>query len=89
LPWFQEITYTACLFLDVDSRRCLVYPARPLVCRLFGQVWHLPCPIAPAPAERDVRELLAAYTSQPLHTFQEWMMAAGLFNFETLIGKDC
>lgn len=46
-PWPGDstgATYTACRFLDLDSGRCLVYEARPLICRLFGHVEWLPCP---------------------------------------------
>lgn len=86
LFWFEEITYTACLFLDIETRLCAIYPARPLICRLFGHVAHLPCPIEKVPVSLDADELLTAYTSQPLHTFQEWMMINNIFNFEDLLG---
>ncbi len=33
-----------CRFLDRDSRWCVIYPVRPLICRLFGLVEWLPCP---------------------------------------------
>lgn len=88
LPWFEEVTYTACLFLDVKTQLCLVYPARPLICRLFGLMRHLPCPL-----ERVTETypngvaLLDAYTRQPLMTFQEWMAANGVFNFDDLLGE--
>ena len=87
LPWFEEISYTACLFFDVETRFCLIYPARPLICRLFGRVKHLPCPIDAVPADRNADHLLAVYTRQPLMTFQAWMAASGVFNFDDLLGK--
>ena len=34
-----------CRFRDSVRGRCLIYPVRPLVCRLMGHVWWLPCPI--------------------------------------------
>lgn len=86
LPWFEETTYTACLFLDVNTRLCLIYPARPLVCRLFGRVKHLPCPEGKVPSDFDAEHLIEAYYSQPLRTFQEWMMWNGVFNFADLLG---
>lgn len=78
LPWFEAITYTACLFLDIDTRLCLIYPARPLICRLFGHIAHLPCPTGQAPADPGADARLAAYTRQPLKTFQEWMAGHGV-----------
>ncbi|MHB9132037.1 MAG: YkgJ family cysteine cluster protein [Armatimonadota bacterium] len=84
--WFEETTYTACLFHDVDSGFCLIYPARPLVCRVFGRVRHLPCPENKVPADLDVARVLQAYTAQPLRTFQEWMMLFNIFNFTDLLG---
>ncbi len=84
--WFEEITYTACLFLDMESKLCLVYPARPLICRLFGRVRHLPCPIARAPQDLQADGALKIYTDLPLKTFQEWMMEHRVFNFDDLLG---
>ncbi|MEI7831621.1 MAG: YkgJ family cysteine cluster protein [bacterium] len=84
--WFEEITYTACLFLDNETDRCLIYSVRPLICRLFGRVKHLPCPINKCPADIDAREILKSYTELPLHTFQQWMCLHHMFNFEDLLG---
>lgn len=84
-PWFEDISYTACLFLDVETDLCLIYPARPLICRLFGRVPHLPCPIELAPADLDPARMLDAYTAQPLRTFQAWMAAQHVFNFADLL----
>lgn len=86
IDWFEGISYTACLFLDIDSSLCLIYPARPLVCRLFGRVKHLPCPEGLVPADIDARRIIQAHVSQTLHTFQEWMAESGSFNFHDLIG---
>lgn len=87
LPWFEHITYTACLFHDTDTRRCLIYPARPLICRLFGLMPHLPCPKGRVTAHYPSADaLLEAYYQQPLSTFPEWMAAHGVFDFDGLIG---
>lgn len=48
VPWpgtDEKVTYQACRFLDQRNGLCLVYPVRPLVCRLFGHVEWLPCPV--------------------------------------------
>ncbi|HEY3378253.1 MAG TPA: YkgJ family cysteine cluster protein [Armatimonadota bacterium] len=86
LIWFEEIRYEACLFLNTETRLCLIYPARPLICRLFGRVKHLPCPAGWVPADFDARDILQAYAAQPLKTFQEWMGITGVFNFDDLLG---
>ena len=83
--WFEGITYTACLFLDVDNDQCMILPARPLICRLFGRVKHLPCPLGKVPVDLDARRILQAYGCQPLQTFQQWMAASGCFNFDDLL----
>lgn len=65
--------YTACEFRDVELGRCLVYPARPLICRLFGHVEWLPCPIFKV--EKTVPgavSLMQAYAGEPRKTFAEW-----------------
>ncbi len=33
-----------CRFLNQQTRLCIIYPVRPLICRLFGLVEWLPCP---------------------------------------------
>lgn len=33
-----------CIFLDRETKRCLVYDERPEICRLQGTVRGLPCP---------------------------------------------
>jgi Fe-S-cluster containining protein len=75
LPWpgAPSITYVACPFRDVELGRCAVYPARPLVCRLFGHVEWLPCPSGKvsSPAASGVR-LFQRYSELELKTFPEW-----------------
>ena len=34
-----------CYFLD-ERRRCLVYPVRPIICRLYGVAENMKCPYA-------------------------------------------
>jgi hypothetical protein len=71
--------YTACEFRDVERGRCLVYPARPLICRLFGHVEWLPCPIFKV--EKVVPgavTLMQAYAGEPRQTFSEWAAADGI-----------
>ena len=68
----------ACEFRDVELGRCLVYPARPLICRLFGHVEWLPCPIFKV--EKTVPgavSLMQAYAGEPRKTFAEWAAAEG------------
>lgn len=33
-----------CVFLDKETKRCVVYKNRPEVCRLQGTIPELPCP---------------------------------------------
>jgi hypothetical protein len=83
-PWFEETTYLACLFIDTDTDLCLIYPARPLICRLFGRIAHLPCPIERAPADGDP-SLLIADPDQPRRTLQQWMTQHGIFDLLELL----
>lgn len=75
MPWpgVPEVTYTACRFRDPERRQCAIYPARPLVCRLFGHAEWLPCPIGriPSPA-KEARRLLEDYCREGRRTFAEW-----------------
>jgi hypothetical protein len=83
--WFEDIRSEACLFYDVTRRGCLVYPARPLICRLFGRVEWLPCPLnRPLRLIQGWRELIQTYTSQRRTTFAEWCTEAGIFDFRQL-----
>jgi hypothetical protein len=70
-----EYSYTACRFRDVDGARCLIYRARPLICRLFGHVEWLPCPIEKVrgPVAGGI-ELMRAYAEQTLKTYEEWVV---------------
>lgn len=85
-PWFEDVQRECCLFLDMPRQDCLIYPVRPLVCRLFGRVEWLPCP-----AEKLVRQLddgwavFRAYAKDPRRTFTEWQVETGLFDFRAML----
>lgn len=69
------VTVELCRFLDPAAKRCTVYPARPLVCRLLGHVVWLPCPIGRV--TRTAREepsvqLMQAYAGSERRTYEEW-----------------
>ncbi|MFN3650013.1 MAG: YkgJ family cysteine cluster protein [Armatimonadota bacterium] len=68
------VLYTACRFRDVERGCCSIYPVRPQVCRLFGHVEWLPCPIAriPAPAEGALAAM-RRYGEAPQKTYEEWL----------------
>lgn len=66
-------TVSWCPFRDTDRRNCFVYPARPLVCRLFGFVEWFPCPLGRVTQRLpDGPEILHWYRQFPRRTFQEW-----------------
>lgn len=66
-------TVTYCPFRDMEHNRCSVYPARPTVCRLFGQVEWLPCPIGAVPTyPPDAGEVWNQYRRFERRTLAEW-----------------
>ena len=73
-PGAEDVYYMACRFRDVERGRCSIYPVRPLVCRLFGHVEWLPCPIqkipVPVPGGLDV---MRRYADAPQKTYEEWL----------------
>jgi hypothetical protein len=82
VPWFEDIDTEQCTFYDVTKRRCIVYPARPLICRLFGRVEWLPCPIEKdLSLLRDGLGVIQAYARERRLTFADWCAAEGLFDF--------
>ena len=84
--WFEDIETEMCLFYDVSKRRCIVYPVRPLICRLFGLVEWLPCPLGkPLPQIKEGVKLIQAYAEERRATFPEWCAAVGLFDFRLLL----
>jgi ferredoxin len=76
IPGAEEFHYMACRFRDVERARCSIYPVRPLVCRLFGHVEWLPCPIdkIPAPVPGGI-EIMQRYGDAPQRTYEEWLAA--------------
>jgi len=95
--WSEDARVHACHFYDMRQQRggaagglppfhCIVYPVRPLVCRLFGRVEWFPCPIGrPVPQLRGARELMQTYTQQRRATFPEWCSEMGVFDFGQLL----
>jgi hypothetical protein len=80
LPWpgaedagLTDVTVTYCRFRDTENDRCSVYPARPTICRLFGQTHWLPCPIgAVTRYPEDAPQVWNEYRQQERRTFSEW-----------------
>lgn len=69
------VTVQMCRYRDMEAGRCVVYPARPLVCRLLGHVEWMPCPIEKVPKRIPTEEallLMRAYAEQERQTFEEW-----------------
>ncbi len=69
------VNITMCRFFDMKSRKCSVYPARPLVCRLLGHVEWMPCPIEKIESviiTSDALALVGAYSNRRRRTFAEW-----------------
>lgn len=88
VPWFEDIFQEACLFLDRKDNYCLIYPVRPMVCRLFGKVPWLPCPEEKTvPQLHDPTGIVKDYCREPRKTFQEWQAEAGLFDVKDLLKK--
>ncbi len=87
--WFEDIETEQCLFYDVTKRRCIVYPARPLICRLFGRVEWLPCPVErPVPMLSDGLGVIQAYATEKRATFAEWCAEEGLFDLGQLATEE-
>jgi len=76
IPGTDE-TYVACRFRDVERRRCAIYPARPLICRLFGHAEWLPCPIGKVEqVASGAVEIMRLYATEPRKTYEEWLEEA-------------
>lgn len=66
-----------CEFSDPDGPRCLIYPVRPLICRLFGIVEWLPCPRGRVPTlVPDGAAIMKRYRQFERKSFREWMREA-------------
>jgi len=64
-----------CRYRDMEAGRCVVYPARPLVCRLLGHVEWMPCPVEKVPRTLPTPralELMRAYSELDRRTFEQW-----------------
>ena len=71
----DDVSVSLCKFRDMEKGRCMVYPARPLVCRLLGHVEWMPCPIEKVPSRintQDALELMKSYAQFERRTFTEW-----------------
>jgi hypothetical protein len=68
-----------CPLYDRTEALCLVYPVRPLVCRLLGFVEWMPCPIGRSlPLVSDGQALLLAYAEERPRPVGEWLRALPL-----------
>ena len=62
-----------CEFKERSSPRCIIYPVRPLICRLFGIVEWLPCPMGTVPTlVPDGPRVMQRYRQFERRTFREW-----------------
>ena len=87
--WFEDATVEACLFRDMSQGGCLVYPVRPLICRLFGRVEWLPCPLEKKVEQlSDGVRLIQAYANEERHTFPEWLQQIGLLDFRLVLESE-
>jgi len=69
------VTVQMCRYRDMEAARCVVYPARPLVCRLLGHVEWMPCPIEKVTQivrTPDALDLMREYSRSERRTFEEW-----------------
>lgn len=79
--WFPAIRphhamVTPCEFQHPDRPWCLVYPVRPLICRLFGLVEWLPCPRGLRPtAVPEGPQIIATYAQFERRTWRQWLRA--------------
>jgi hypothetical protein len=62
-----------CEFKEHSGARCIIYPVRPLICRLFGIVEWLPCPMGVIPTlVPDGPRIMQRYRQFERRTFREW-----------------
>ena len=77
LPWpgAEETgaTVTYCQFRDMEKGHCSIYPVRPTICRLFGVVHWLPCPIeAVTHYPMEAVSVWNLYREEKRKTWEEW-----------------
>ncbi len=71
----DDVTVQMCRYRDMELGRCVVYPVRPLACRLLGHVEWMPCPIEKVTQiipTADALALMRAYAELERKTFEEW-----------------
>ncbi|HIE52196.1 MAG TPA: YkgJ family cysteine cluster protein [Armatimonadetes bacterium] len=69
-----EVPARFCLFRDVERNNCFIYPVRPLICRLFGFVEWLPCPLDKVPLVLpDGWEIMRRYAQFERQPWRDWM----------------
>jgi len=79
LFWEEIQVSELCPFLDRRTDLCLIYPARPLICRLFGHVAWLPCPRGMVPEGLpEAPALMREYAALERHPLREWLARTGL-----------
>lgn len=62
-----------CGFRDPDGGGCVIYPVRPLICRLFGLVEWLPCPVERMPVlVEDGPKIMQQYSTLQRRTYRQW-----------------
>lgn len=69
--WQEQV----CPFLDTTTRLCVIYPSRPLVCRLLGHVEWMPCPankVRRTARTDEALTLLLQYAQLERHPFERW-----------------
>ncbi len=68
------VFYTACRFRDTERGRCSIYPVRPTVCRMFGHVEWLPCPIEAVPSVAPgALAAMRGYGEAPQKSYEAWL----------------
>lgn len=71
----DEVTVQMCRYWNMETQRCVVYPVRPLACRLLGHVEWMPCPIEEVPQPiptTDALHLMRSYAHFERKTFADW-----------------
>jgi Fe-S-cluster containining protein len=72
------VSVDLCRYRDMNNGRCMVYPARPLMCRLMGHLEWMPCPISKVKKHANTPDALAlmqVYAEEPRRTFEQWETA--------------